>query len=71
MSKPSTHGHYWSYCAHCETETVICGRCGNNCCNGGYGEEIGPEPGTTMQCRACSSAYEMQAEQAPEPREEG
>jgi hypothetical protein len=54
------YGHYWSYCHHCRARMVICGRCGNNCCNGGYGEEIGPEPGTTMKCRACPSAYDMQ-----------
>jgi hypothetical protein len=52
--------HYWSYCSHCDTKVVICGRCGNNCCNGGYGEELGPEPGELITCRACPSAYEVQ-----------
>jgi len=33
---------------------VLCGKCGNNCCNGGYGEVDGKE------CDACPSAYEMQ-----------
>lgn len=58
--------HYWSFCDHCETEMVICGTCGNNCCNAGYGEVIGPEPGTTMQCPDCKSAYEMQEKEMKE-----
>jgi hypothetical protein len=58
-SKDNPDGHYWHRCDMCGP-TVMCGRCGNNCCNGGYGEEIGPEAGTTMTCRACPSAYEMQ-----------
>lgn len=52
--------HHWEYCDHCETDVVICGTCGNNCCNGGSGEVIGPEPGTTMKCPDCQYAYEMQ-----------
>jgi hypothetical protein len=31
---------------------VICGKCGNNCCNGGYGND--------GKCDACPSAYEEQ-----------
>lgn len=54
------NGHYWSYCNLCDCKMVVCGRCGNNCCNGGYGQEIGPEPGTMIDCRACPEAYEMQ-----------
>ena len=45
--------HYWSYCDHCEHDVVICGKCGNNTCNGGYGEVDGE------QCHACPSAYEI------------
>lgn len=52
--------HRWDFCSHCERRMVICGQCGNNCCNGGYGEVIGKEPGTTMQCTACPSAYDLQ-----------
>lgn len=51
--------HYWSYCDHCDREVVICGHCGNNTCNGGSGEEIGPNPGETIPCRACGSAHEL------------
>lgn len=47
--------HFWSYCSHCEDTMVVCGKCGNNCCNGGHGEMA---PG--LQCDACPSAYEMQ-----------
>lgn len=53
--------HYWSFCDHCDSNVVICGRCGNNCCNGCYGEEMGPEPGEMIPCRGCLSAYELQA----------
>jgi hypothetical protein len=52
--------HHWEYCDHCEADVVICGTCGNNCCNGGYGEVMGPEPDTTMKCPDCPSAYELQ-----------
>jgi hypothetical protein len=51
--------HTFSYCDHCERQVVICGKCGNNTCSGGYGEVIGPEPGTLMTCDACPSAYEL------------
>jgi hypothetical protein len=50
----SEHNHHWDYCDHCQTSMVICGKCGNNCCNGGYGEVDG------IQCDACPSAYDMQ-----------
>jgi len=52
--------HYWAFCDHCDTAVVICGTCGNNCCNGGYGEVMGSEPHTTMVCPDCPSAYELQ-----------
>jgi len=45
--------HEWSYCKLCEHDVVICGKCGNNTCNGGYGEVDGEE------CDACESAYKM------------
>lgn len=48
-------GHRWDYCDHCEGRMVVCGQCGNNCCNGGYGEMA---PG--IKCGACPSAYDMQ-----------
>lgn len=45
--------HYWDYCSLCEHDVVICGKCGNNTCNGGYGQADGKE------CDACESAYEL------------
>lgn len=56
------HEHKVDYCDHCQMTIVICGKCGNNTCNGGYGEVIGPEPGTTVPCDACPSAYTVWAE---------
>lgn len=40
---------------------VICGKCGNNCCNGGYGEILGEEVGEVLVCDMCPSAYDLQA----------
>lgn len=37
----------------CEHDVVICGKCGNNTCNGGYGTVEGKE------CTECESAYEL------------
>lgn len=59
--------HFWSNCDMCGP-MVICGKCGNNCCNGGYGEIIGKEPGTTMECDACPSAYQKQKDEYPGPK---
>lgn len=53
------HGHYWSYCDHCERHVVICGKCGNNCCNGGHGMVDG------VECDACPSAYAKQDVELP------
>ncbi len=38
--------------------TVICPKCGNNCCNGGYGEIDGET------CDVCPDAYAYQKEVA-------
>lgn len=42
--------HYWSVCWMCGP-MVICGYCGNNCCNGGHGDKC---------IDGCTSAYAMQ-----------
>ena len=42
--------HYWSFCSECGP-MVICGTCGNNCCNGGYG------PDGKGTCPDCPDAY--------------
>jgi hypothetical protein len=50
-----------------ERWTVLCGQCGNNACNGGTGEVMGREHGTTMPCPACESAYQMDMTETPPP----
>jgi hypothetical protein len=57
----SSAPHKLFYCDHCERQAVLCGTRGNNTCNGGYGEVMGPEPGTTMPCPDCPSAYALDA----------
>jgi hypothetical protein len=52
--------HRWAYCDWCRTRMVICGKCGNNCCNGGFGELW---PG--IVCDACPAAYDMQNQGEP------
>lgn len=46
--------HILSYCPLCRTEIVKCITCGNNCCNGGYGEVNGEK------CSDCPKAYDDQ-----------
>lgn len=53
--------HKIDRCDLCERDVVICGKCGNNTCNAGYGEVIGSEPGSLMECDACPSAYAYEA----------
>lgn len=43
--------NYIEYCSHCEITVTICGKCGNNTCNGGYGKVDGKD------CDQCPSAY--------------
>ena len=52
--------HRWEYCSMCKRRMVVCGKCGNNCCNGGYGTL----PNGVL-CDACPSAYDMQAAALP------
>ncbi len=54
MADETTVAHYWSDCEMCG-RVVVCGKCGNNCCNGGYGTL--PDG---LKCDACPSAYAMQ-----------
>lgn len=51
-------GHKWDWCAVCDCACVICGTCGNNCCNG------------TNGCEDCDSAYELQLNAPPDFSEE-
>lgn len=51
----------WEFCDHCECDVLICGTCGNNCCNGGHGEVDG------NPCPDCDAAYAEQAKGNPTP----
>lgn len=63
MKKENSNKHYFSYCDHCDRKVVICGTCGNNTCNGGYGQVISNIPGQLMDCPDCKSAYDMENEE--------
>jgi hypothetical protein len=52
--------HQWDYCGLCECPFVRCRTCGNNCCNGSYGQMVDGET-----CDDCVSAYEMQDNEIP------
>lgn len=44
----------WFWCEMCEFAAIICPKCGNNTCNGGYGEVDG------KPCEICSLAYQYE-----------
>lgn len=43
--------HRISFCGGCDCFMIICGKCGNNSCNGGSGEVNG------KPCPDCDDAY--------------
>lgn len=51
MSEEVTHT--WEFCELCNHDVVVCGKCGNNTCNGGYGTVDG------VTCDQCPSAYNL------------
>jgi hypothetical protein len=51
--------HFWSECDLCGP-MVICGNCGNNCCNGGFGTLS-----DGSACSECESAYDKQNAEYP------
>ena len=53
MIKPEEMKFEWQYCAVCNINVVICPKCGNNCCNGGYGKLQDGRP-----CDVCVLAYQ-------------
>jgi hypothetical protein len=55
MADTQAFVHRWEFCPLCCGWMVVCGKCGNNCCNGGYGELPDGSP-----CDACPSAYDLQ-----------
>ena len=50
-----SYPHEVIWCSLCQCDTVICGKCRNNCCNGGHGTL----PDGT-ECGACLEAYKLQ-----------
>ena len=63
----------WGWCETCGSAYVKCPRCGNNCCNAGYGT-ITNDDGSKATCRICALAYQYQdlafkANQAPKKEE--
>ena len=52
----------WKYCLLCKTWMIICPKCGNNCCNAGYGTVDGKD------CDVCPSAYDYQDTGTGEPK---
>lgn len=48
----------WEWCSTCERWTIICPKCGNNCCNGGYGPHTGDELDGT--CEICALAHQYE-----------
>lgn len=50
--------NYKQYCYHCDRDIIVCGKCGNNTCNGGYGELPTADPDIMVKCDQCPSAYE-------------
>lgn len=44
----------WTWCDGCETYMLICPKCGNNCCNAGYGK-VGDK-----DCDICIHVYALQ-----------
>jgi hypothetical protein len=44
----------WGWCEVCDTTFVYCPKCGNNCCNAGFGQVDG------KVCDVCNLAYQYQ-----------
>lgn len=56
-----SYQHKLEWCELCERQMVICGKCGNNTCNGGYGRVAVPN-GELVECDACKDAYAFDQE---------
>ena len=57
----------WDYCELCDNMFVRCPKCGNNCCNGGFGKVTKNKElptnkwdSTTTDCNVCNLAYMYQ-----------
>lgn len=73
----------WEYCSTCRGYMIRCPKCGNNCCNGGYGRMIDGKPikwnepnqENAEHCDVCPLAYQYQElgwkhKENPKPTEE-
>ena len=45
----------WEWCSDCDAWFIRCPKCGNNCCNGGWGNVDGED------CDVCSLSYSYQS----------
>ena len=52
-----TEGYEWFWCNLCRAAAVLCPKCSNNCCNGGYGTLPNGQ-----KCDKCPEAYKHQDE---------
>lgn len=50
---------YLTWCDACETYMLICPKCGNNCCNGGYGQVFDVKV-ESKDCDMCPHIYALQ-----------
>ncbi len=54
----------WSWCEHCDSAIILCPKCGNNTCNGGYGPAEGTihdkdwDIDAQTKCPVCPLAYQ-------------
>lgn len=56
-----SYSHKIDWCEQCERNVVLCGKCGNNTCNGGHGKVL-DQNGDLIECDACESAYALDQE---------
>lgn len=60
--------HRWKFCRMCGP-MVVCGKCGNNSCNGGVGRADGKGPWNgdpeVAACQECSESWEWQRQTRP------
>ena len=47
----------WVWCETCDCAALVCPTCGNNCCNGTYGQD-GKCPDCEAVCKSQHQAYE-------------
>ena len=58
--------HLPFFCELCDRWTFLCGKCGNNACNGGTGKVF--VDGELIPCDQCESAYQLDIN-TPQPKD--